>query len=114
MPRTIALPDTLISRLECQARSQHTTIDALVVKILDRAVDRPEIASDWSKRNARRVALIRQRFAIGLNPSEIAELQQLQQQADQQVEFLDAEMLCDVNALHSFAEQVLSRPDSLD
>ena len=114
MPRTIALPDPLISRLESQARSQHTTIDALVVTILDRAVDRPEFAADWSKLNARRVALIRQRFASGLNPSEIEELQQLQQQADQQVESMDAEMLRDVNALHAFAEQVLSRPDSLD
>ena len=114
MPRTIALPDPLISRLESQARSENTTIDALVVTILDREVDRPGFAADWSKLNARRVALIHQKFASGLNPSEIAELQQLQEQADQQVESFDAEMLRDVNALHLLAEQVLSHSDSLD
>ena len=114
MPRTIALPDPLISRLESQARSQHTTIDALVVTILDRAVHRPEFNTNWSKLNARRMALIHQRFASGLNPSEVAELQQLLEQADQQVESLDAEMLRDVPALHEFANQVLSQPDSLD
>lgn len=104
MPRTIALPDPLVSRLETTARSQRTTVDALVVTILDRAVAVPEAADDWPELNARRTALIQQRFATGLSSAETAELQRLQEQADQHVEALDAEMLRDVDALRAGLE----------
>ena len=112
MPRTIALPDPLVSRLEKSARSQRTTVDALVVSLLDRAVAAPDSTDDWPELNARRTALIRQRFATGLNPAETAELQRLQEQADQHVESLDAEMLRDVAALCVSVEQALAESSS--
>ena len=108
MPRTIALPDPLVSRLESTARSQRTTVDALVVTILDRAVAAPESTDDWPELNARRTALIHQRFATGLSPAETAELQRLQEQADERVEALDAEMLRDVDALRVSVEHALA------
>ena len=89
MPRTIALPDPLVSRLETTARSQRTTVDTLVVSLLDRAVAAPDSTDDWPELNARRTALIHQRFAAGLNLAETAELQRLQEQVDQHVESLD-------------------------
>ena len=64
MSQTIAVPERLAARLEQKAQWQRTTVESLVVTILDAAVGPDDLGDDWSAKNARRVALIHQRFAL--------------------------------------------------
>ena len=66
MSQTIAVPERLAARLEQKAQWQRTTVESLVVTILDAAVGPDDLGDDWSAKNARRVALIHQRFTQGL------------------------------------------------
>lgn len=97
MPHSITLPDRLVRRLESTARYQHTTVDALVVRILDREV--AESDDEWQSLNRRRVELIRRRFNSGIDEAESEELQRLQALADQHLDQLDAAMLQEVEDL---------------
>lgn len=64
---------------------------------------------DWPSKNARRVALIRQRFAQGLNASETQELEHLQELAAQRLEAWDSQLLSDVAAMREAVERVVSQ-----
>ncbi len=64
---------------------------------------------DWTSKNARRVALIRQRFAQGLNAPESKELEQLQELAAQRLEVWDSQLLSDVAAMREAVERVVSQ-----
>ena len=75
--------------------------------ILDAVIDADDSRADWSTQNARRVALIRQRFAQGLNAAETRELEHLQDLATQRLEAWDSQLLSDVAALREAVEHVV-------
>ncbi len=107
MSQTIAVPERLAARLEKKARSQRTTVESLVVTILDAAIDADDSSDDWSAKNARRVALIHQRFAQGLDAAETRELEHLQDLATERLEAWDSQLLSDVAAMREAVERVV-------
>ena len=72
--QTIAVPERLAARLEQKAQWQRTNVESLVVTILDAAVGPDDLGDDWSAKNARRVALIHQRFTQGLGKRKRSQL----------------------------------------
>ena len=107
MSQTIAVPDKFVARLEKKAHSQQTTVESLVVTILDAAIDADDSSDDWSAKNARRVALIHQRFAHGLDAAETRELEHLQDLATERLEAWDSQLLSDVAAMRKAVERVV-------
>lgn len=112
MPQTIAVPERLAARLEQKAQSQRTTVESLVVTILDAAIDSADSSDDWSAKNARRVALIHQRFAQGLNAAELCELEHLQDFAAQRLEAWDSQLLNDVAAMREAVARVIPHTET--
>ena len=107
MSQTIAVPERLAARLEKQAQSQRATVESLVVTILDAAIDADDSRDDWSATNARRVALIHQRFSQGLDAAETRELELLQDLATERLEAWDSQLLSDVAAMREAVERVV-------
>ena len=107
MSQTIAVPERLAARLEQKAQLQRTTVESLVVTILDAAVGPDDLGDDWSVKNARRVALIHQRFTQGLNAAETRELEHLQELATTRLEEWDSKLLTDVAAMREAVERVV-------
>ena len=107
MSQTIAVPERLAARLAKKAKSQRTTVESLVVTILDAAIDADDSSDDWSAKNARRVALIHQRFTQGLDAAEVRELDQLQELATQRLEAWDSQLLSDVAAMQKAVDRVI-------
>ena len=108
MTQTIAVPERLVARLEKKAHSQKTSVEMLVASILDEAIRFDDSNDDWPERNARRVLLINQRFAQGLNAAEMQELEGLQNQAIQRMEAWDSQLLNDVGAMQKAVEKIVS------
>lgn len=108
---TITVHEPLASQLEAQAVAQRLPLEEYALRVLGEAAS--EVPDpDWQVSNQRRVALIRKRFAGGLNQEETDELQRLQRVADQKLDALDKERLHDVRRLRDLAEQIVSRPVS--
>ena len=69
--------------------------------------DADDSRDDWSAKNARRVALIHQRFAQGLDATETRELEHLQDLATERLEAWDSQLLSDVAAMRKAVERVV-------
>jgi len=78
MPVTITLNPDLAERLRAQARARHLSVQQWALVILANASERPDHPETWTELNARRLALIRQRYEAGLNAAEEKELETLQ------------------------------------
>jgi len=106
MSVTITLDDNLVTQLQAQAEARHLSLEALVLQILGEAVANGDDA-EWRACNQRRIQLIRQQFVEGLSADEEAELQKLQDMADQYVERFDDRMLHDVKHLYRKAKRIV-------
>jgi hypothetical protein len=73
-------------------------------------MQRPLVPQPWRATNQRRVALIDKQFSGGLSDQEQAELQRLQELADQQLEELDALMLTDVGRMEAKVAEIRKTP----
>ena len=93
MSITITLDDDLAERLRSQAVARHLSTEQWVLAILGNASERPEHPPTWTELNARRLALIRKRYRVGLNESEERELETLQDAAAKVVEPADRRRL---------------------
>jgi hypothetical protein len=103
MSLTITVTDPLAHRLQFEADSRKIPVEQFALEILGQAVQ----GHEWPPANRRRLALIRKQFATGLTGEEVAELQELQRQADRHLEALDSAMLDDVAAMEKSAMEAL-------
>jgi hypothetical protein len=106
MSVTITLPDDLTTRLQHRAAAERMSVEEFAVHVLTDAAGRNADMDGWRQLNARRVDLIRKRFAAGLTEPEEQELSQLQEAADRQVEQFDERMLVDLEQIESAAKQL--------
>ena len=107
MSQTIAVPERLAARSEKKAQFQRTTVESLVVTILNAAIDADDSSDDWSGKNAWRAALIHQRFTQGLDAAETRELEHLQDFATERLEAWGSQLLGDVAAMREAVERVV-------
>ena len=105
MSLTITVPDTLAGRLRSRAQVEKVPVDELASRFLENGMQLPLEPEQWRIANERRMALIEKRFTGGLMDNEQAELQRLQEVADQQLEELDAVMLQDVARMEAMANE---------
>ncbi|HEV3079882.1 MAG TPA: hypothetical protein VGY66_08890 [Gemmataceae bacterium] len=103
MPLTITVKDPLASELQSKAEMRKIPVEQFALEVLGQAVKR----YDWPATNRRRLALIQKQFAEGLTPAEAAEVQDLQRQADQTLEALDAPMLEGIAQMEQMAAKAL-------
>jgi hypothetical protein len=78
---TITVADDLVERLRAQAEARQLSVQQWALVILANASERPDHPETWTELNERRLALIRQRYAAGLNEREEQELDALQDAA---------------------------------
>lgn len=78
MPVTITLNPDLAERLRVQAEARHLSVQQWALAILANVSERPNHPETWTELNARRLALIRERYGTGLSEVEEQELQLLQ------------------------------------
>jgi len=101
---TIEIDDPLASLLQTTAASRLVTADQLAKQLLaDALVDKDE---DWASLNRRRIELIRKSNRQGLSSEETAELQQLQDAADQRLEQGDLELLDQLDRFRTEVEKL--------
>ena len=104
MTITIQIDDPLASILQTTAASRFVTADQLAKQLLaDALVDKD---GGWASLNRRRVELIRMSNRLGLSSEETAELQQLQDSADQRLERGDIELLDRLNRFRTEVEKL--------
>jgi hypothetical protein len=103
MPLTITVKDPLASELQSKAEMRKIPVEQFALEVLGQAVKR----YDWPATNRRRLALIQKQFAEGLTPAEAAEVQDLQRQADQTLEALDAPRLEGIAEMEQMAAKAL-------
>ena len=107
MSLTITVGERLARRLQSRAEAQRVSVEELASQILESGIQGPLAPDQWSVANKRRVLLIEKRFSSGLTDEEQAELQRLQDLADQQLEELDALMLQDVARMEETAREFM-------
>ena len=78
MSVTFTLNDELAGRLQAQAQARNLSVEQWALAILTHVSELPDHPETWTDINARRLALIRKRYASGLNASEENALQTLQ------------------------------------
>ena len=76
-------------------------------RVSDAAIQPAAETLEGTSSNARRVQLIRKRFAEGLTESESRELQERQELAVQQLEEWDSRLLADVDLMQAAVEKVV-------
>ena len=103
MSLTITVPEALARRLQSRAEAERVSVEELASRILESGMRSSLAPEQWSIANKRRVLLIEKRFSSGLTDEEQAELQRLQELADQHLEELDALMLQDVARMEDTA-----------
>ncbi len=99
MPVTITLHPDLAERLRAQAQARHLFVPQWALAILANASERPDHPETWTELNARRLALIDQRYGAGLSEVEEQELQALQEAAAKHFEPADRRRWEDVQRL---------------
>jgi hypothetical protein len=99
MSLTITVTDPLANQLQSEAESRKIPVEQFALEVLGQAVQR----HGWPAANRRRVTLIRKQFTAELTPEEVAEVQELQRQADCHLELLDSAMLMDVAEMEKVA-----------
>ena len=104
MSLTINVSEPLARRLQSRAEAQRVSVEERASQILESGIQGPLAPDQWSVANKRRVLLIEKRFSSGLTDEEQAELQRLQDLADQQLEELDALMLRDVGRMEETSQ----------
>lgn len=110
MPLTITVPEPLAEKLQSRAQAENLPVDELASRLLESGMQRPLVPQPWRATNQRRVALIDKQFSGGLSDQEQAELQHLQELADQQLEELDALMLTDVGRMEAKVAEIRKTP----
>ena len=93
MSVTITLADPLAERLRVQAQARNLSVQQWAFAILANASEHPDHPESWTDLNSRRLALIRKRYADGLNEPEEKELGSLQEAAAQRFEPADRRRL---------------------
>jgi hypothetical protein len=106
VPLTITVKDPLAGELQSVADERQISVEQFAVELLGRAVH----GREGPMANRRRLTLIRKQFAEGLSPSEAADLQELQRQADESLESLDSPMLQDISQMEQAAREALDGP----
>jgi hypothetical protein len=81
MALTITLKDDLAERLRSQAKARNLSVQEWALTILANASERPDYPETWTDLNARRLALIKKRYTVGLSVAEDKELAMLQDAA---------------------------------
>ncbi len=99
MSITLTLNDELVQQLQMQARTRNLSIEQWALAILTNASERPDHPETWTDVNERRLALIRKRYAAGLNVPEKDELQTLQDHAAKVFEPADQRRLEHIKSL---------------
>jgi len=107
MSLTITVADPLAGRLRTRAEVENIPVDRLASRLLESGMQPPLDLAQWTVVNRRRVALIEKQFHSGLSENEQAELQQLQELADRQVEEFDLARLNDVARMEASARSIL-------
>ncbi|MDP6356161.1 MAG: hypothetical protein QF473_13715 [Planctomycetota bacterium] len=105
MTITIEIGDPLASILQSTAASHQLTASQLASNLLAEVLGEDD--EEWALLNARRIELIRKSNREGLSSEEGAELQCLQDAADQRLERRDLQML---GQLNHFRNEVKSLP----
>jgi hypothetical protein len=108
MPLTITVKDPLAAELQSAADGRKIAVEQFALEVLGQAVQMHE----WPAFNRRRLHLIRKQFADSLTAVEAAELQELQRQADENLESLDREMLKDISHMEKTATEARDGPTS--
>jgi plasmid stability protein len=68
MSLTITVDHDLAERLRVQAGARRLSVEQWALAILANASERPHSPETWTELNARRLALIRKRYGVGLAP----------------------------------------------
>jgi hypothetical protein len=104
MSLTITVEDPLASNLQSSAAEHRMSPEQFALEVLGQAVQNQK----WSLANRRRLRLIEKQFASSLTAEEAAELHELQRQADQQLEALDAQLLEGVSQIRKAVTEALN------
>jgi len=107
MELTIQLDDPLASQLHDRASASQLPPQEYARRLLGEALQSLDESAKWDTQNRRRIALIRKSVHEGLAIDEQAELQSLQEAADQRLEARDRQLL---DELARFKEAVERLP----
>jgi hypothetical protein len=99
MSLTITLNKELAQRLRAQAEVRKLSVQQWALAILANAAQRPDCPETWTELNGQRLALIRKRYAGGLNEAEDRKLAALQAAAAEVFEPADRQRSAYIRSL---------------
>jgi hypothetical protein len=94
---TLAIDEPLASRLQAKAAARQVSPEEFARALLGEALQQMDDAETWEGQNQRRITLIRKSSVEALTEAEQAELQWLQNAADQRLEARDRELLAQLD-----------------